>query len=317
MGEFAKTGALDPVPATFDKSQFFEGAWSTNVVGEVAYGVPWYVETRLIYYRTDIAEKAGYGQPPATWEDLKAMARAMQEKGGSKWGINLQAGGTGSWQTYLPFVWSNGGDVLGPDGKFMLNSPEAAEALAYYQSFFKEGLAPTSLPDGALVPGFVDGSIPMFISGPWFIGILKEQGGARIEGRWGLAPMPRKKTASSFVGGGNLAVFKDSKNREVAWKFAEFLTDPATQVKWYAIATDLPSVQAAWSDRTISADQRVARFGEQLKDARSAPAIPSWEGVASAIDDQVAQATRGQATAQQAADAMQQKAEEIGTGLSR
>ncbi len=69
--------------------------------------MPWYVETRVLYYRTDIAEKAGITAPPATWDELKAMAKAMQDKGGAKWGISL---GTKNWQEYLPFLWSNGGE---------------------------------------------------------------------------------------------------------------------------------------------------------------------------------------------------------------
>ena len=32
------------------------------MVDGVSYGVPWYVETRLVYYRTDLAERAGFNQ---------------------------------------------------------------------------------------------------------------------------------------------------------------------------------------------------------------------------------------------------------------
>ena len=56
QGEFAKTGALDPTPADLiSKDAFFPGAWDTTVVDGTAYGVPWYVETRVIYYRKDLA----------------------------------------------------------------------------------------------------------------------------------------------------------------------------------------------------------------------------------------------------------------------
>ena len=65
MGQFAATGAFEPVPSTFDKAAFFEGAWNTNIVNGALVGVPWYVETRLLYYRTDIAQKAGITSPPA------------------------------------------------------------------------------------------------------------------------------------------------------------------------------------------------------------------------------------------------------------
>ena len=49
MGQFVETGALEPVGAGFDQSAFFESAWNTNVVDGAAHGVPWYVETRVLY----------------------------------------------------------------------------------------------------------------------------------------------------------------------------------------------------------------------------------------------------------------------------
>ena len=186
MGQFAATGALEPVPANFDPGTFFEGAWNTNVVDGTVYGVPWYVETRLLYYRTDIAEKAGITAPPATWEELTAMAEAMQSKGGAEWGISL---GTKNWQEYLPFLWSAGGDVMDDTGTYQLNSPQAVEALTYYQSFFNDKLTPASVPEGFdITPAFVAGTHPMFFSGPWHLGLIKEAGGAEIEGKWAIAP---------------------------------------------------------------------------------------------------------------------------------
>ena len=140
MGQFVATGALDPVGEGIDPSAFFEGAWNSNVVDGTAYGVPWYVETRVLYERTDIAEEAGITEPPATWDDLTATAKAMKEQGGAEWGIGL---GTKNYQEYVPFLWSNGGDIMNEAGEFTLDSPEAIEALTYYDSFFEEGLAPS------------------------------------------------------------------------------------------------------------------------------------------------------------------------------
>ena len=83
MGEFAKTGALDPTPNLVDKAAFFGGAWDTTVVNGTSYGVPWYVETRLMYYRKDLAEKAGVTTAPQTWDEFKAFATAMKTKAGA------------------------------------------------------------------------------------------------------------------------------------------------------------------------------------------------------------------------------------------
>ena len=167
MAQFGANQTFDPVPADIDPSQFFETAWNTNIVDGAAVGVPWYVETRLLYYRKDIADKAGITAPPATWDELKAMAKALQEKGGAKYGISL---GTKNWQEYFPFLWSNGGDIVDASGAPALNSPQAVEALTFYDSFFKEGLTPKSVPEGFdITPAFVKGDFPMFFSGPWHL----------------------------------------------------------------------------------------------------------------------------------------------------
>ena len=56
--------AIDPTPAQIDKSAFFEGAQKTTEVNGTSYGIPWYVETRVVFYRTDLAKKAGYDTVP-------------------------------------------------------------------------------------------------------------------------------------------------------------------------------------------------------------------------------------------------------------
>lgn len=81
LGEFVELGVLEPVDTkTFSKDTFFPAAWEQGVADGEVYGVPWYVETRALYYRTDLAKKAGLTKPPATWPELQQVAAAFQEK---------------------------------------------------------------------------------------------------------------------------------------------------------------------------------------------------------------------------------------------
>ncbi|MEV6302023.1 sugar ABC transporter substrate-binding protein [Actinoplanes sp. NPDC051861] len=311
QGEFAKTGALDVTPTDlFQKDAFFPGAWDTTVVGGTSYGVPWYVETRGIYYRTDLATKAGFPDGPKTWDDLKAMAKAMKDSAGAKWGLHIQPGKIGSWQSVLPFAWSNGASIATED-KWTFDTPEAAEALAYYQSFFTEGLSPKNMPQGALEPAFARGEVGAFMSGPWHIGILQEQGAKNFA----IAPMPSMKSSTSFIGGSNLAVFKDAKNRDSAWKFLAWLSRPDVQVKWYQAVSDLPAVQASWADPALTGDAFLSVFGEQLKSAQAPPAFPTWEQVAAAIDNEVEKVCVAGEDPAAALKAVQAQADSIGTGV--
>jgi multiple sugar transport system substrate-binding protein len=313
MGEFAKTGALEEVPDDISIDGTFEGARNTAIVDGTPYGVPWYVETRVLYYRTDIAKKAGVTEPPATWDDLKAMAVAMKEKGGAKYGISLAPN---NWQELMPFVWQNGGEGATEEG-FSFDSPEVVEALEYYQSFYKEGLTSPSVPEGFdVTQGFIAGTHPMFFSGPWHMSLIADQGGAELEGKWDVAPMPKKETSTSFVGGSDLVVFKDSENKEAAWQFVRYLLDPKVQQKWYTTVSALPSVESAWEGGELSSDKQLALFGEQLKDAKSPPPIPKWEQIAAeVVNTEMEKVMSGGSSPEQGAKAMQEKAESIGTGV--
>ncbi|HMO11830.1 MAG TPA: extracellular solute-binding protein, partial [Actinotalea sp.] len=297
-------------PDLIDSDSFFPGAWEGTQVGGTSYGVPWYVETRVLYYRSDMVAEA-----PTDWDGLKAMAQQMQDAG-AEYGFSAQPGGTGAWQTFMPFAWQSGAQLTTEDGtEFTIDSPEFVEALEVYQSIFEEGYSPTDLPQGELEPGFVEGRIGSFVSGPWHVGILEDTGGEEAMSTLGLTTLPYSAGPSSFIGGANLAVFQDSQNRDTAWKFVEWLSRPEVQAAWYETVNALPSVASAWEDPAIADDEYLAVFGEQLESATAPPAIPTWEEVASVIDRELERLTKTGADPQEVATAIQQQASSIGTGL--
>ena len=316
MGEFANMDALDPTPGEIDKSVFFEGAQKTTEVNGTSFGIPWYVETRLVYYRTDLAKKAGITTPPTDWAGLKDMAKAMQDKAGAKYGIGLQAGGVGSWQSIMPFAWSAGADLTKDGGKaYNFDSPEILKAAQYYQSFFTDGISDKAAPATPTTePDFASGKVPMFISGPWMMSAVEKAGGEGFKDKYDVFQIPADKQSSSFVGGSNLVVFKNTKNRDTAWKFVQWLGDPKTQAKWYGISTDLPSVKSAWQDPALTADSKLAVFGKQLETALAPPSFPTWEQVVSSFDTEMEKVTKTGADPAAALKTVQSQAESIGTG---
>ena len=317
MGEFAGMDALDATPGEIDSSVFFEGAQATTEVDGTSYGIPWYVETRLVYYRTDLAEKAGITTPPTDWAGLKDMAKAMQDKAGAEWGIGLQAGGTGSWQSVMPFGWSAGADLTKDDGKaYNFDSPEMLKATEYYQSYFTDKIANPAAPATPTTePDFVSGKVPMFISGPWMMSAVEAAGGGEaFKEKYDVMQIPADVKSSSFVGGSNLVVFKNTKNRDSSWKLVQWLADPEVQVKWYGMSTDLPSVKSAWQDPALTADDKLAVFGKQLETAQAPPSFPTWEQVVTSFDSEMEKITKTGADAAAGLAATQKQAESIGTG---
>jgi multiple sugar transport system substrate-binding protein len=153
----------------------------------------------------------------------------------------------------------------------------------------------------------------MFFSGPWHMGLVDEAGGKGFEKKWDIAKMPAKESGTSWVGGGELVVFKQSKNRETAWKFVEYLTQPEVQAKFYEESADLPSNQEAWELPQLADDPKLKLFGEQLEDAKTAPPFPKWEKFATELNAKLDNAFTSDTDPAEAAKEFQAAAEATGT----
>lgn len=295
MGEFIDLDTLEPVDTgIFDKGDFFPAAWDGNVKDGTAYGVPWYVDTRALYYRTDLAKKAGVKGAPATWKDMRALAGRYHDKAGSTYGLSLQAGGTGAWQNWLPFLYSAGGSVLDKDGKPALDSPESVKALAEYAHYFGEGLTKKNFTPGYdVVKDFGSGKVPMFPSGPWIVQNINDQQ-PQLKGKWKVAELPADKNSSSFIGGSSLVTFKDSEHKAAAAEFMKFLTGPEKQADWYKASKSLPAVKAAWEQPALkSGDDSLQVFRKSLDHAREVPPLAKWNEISVKMDDALGKIARG------------------------
>jgi ABC-type sugar transport system permease subunit/ABC-type glycerol-3-phosphate transport system substrate-binding protein len=293
VSEFETMKVLLPLNSFLQKSslkpdQFFEGSWKINSIGDELYGIPWYVDTRVLFYRKDLLSQIGFSEPPKTWDELVEVCQKLAvdlDKDGKKdrYGISLPIRDSG---LLAMFIWQNGGQILSEDyTSSNIESPAVAEALEFYADFFKKELTPRELAAGTdIYNAFDKGFLPMFISGPWMLRELHEQL-PHLDGKWSVATLPKKKAFTSFVGGSSLVIFKSTKKAELAWKFIEFLSEPQIQVQWYQLTEDLPSVRASWQDPYFNKLDMVKVFGRQLDDARSFPSIPQWEEIAEVMNN--------------------------------
>jgi multiple sugar transport system substrate-binding protein len=306
MGEFGKIGGLDEVPGSVSKGDFYPAAWQAVTVGGRAVGVPWYMDTRAVFYRTDLAQKAGVANAPRTWSDLMTLAQAYRTSG-AQYGISLQSNDDQEW---LPFLYSAGGDIM-QNGKFTLDSPASVRSLTEYVRYFQQGLTPKSEPQGFdVTQTFATGATPMFISGPWQISTLQKND-PQLQGKWAVARVPLDQSSTSFAGGGDLAVFKSSPHRDAAWKLVQFMAQSGQELSWFRTINDLPAVKASWQDPSLSGNQALKVFGDQLGSAKAPPAISEWTEIDAQINDWLQKACFGQVTPAAAASGMQQAAASI------
>ncbi len=67
--------------AIVTRDDYFAGIWDTNVVDGRLYGMPWYVDTRLLFYRTRPARRGGHRRAAARLGRVDARAGGDQGAG--------------------------------------------------------------------------------------------------------------------------------------------------------------------------------------------------------------------------------------------
>lgn len=317
LASFVSAGGLEPVPkGLVDPASFFPGAQSSTEIEGASYAVPWYVETRVLFYRKDLAAAAG-ATVPKTWDEFTSFAKALQSAG-AKWGFSTSTGAPFTWQAVLPYLWQAGAKLTDSNlSTFSFDTPEAKKGLEYYKSLFTDGVASQSGPVnlGEVEPKFVSGEVGSFLSGPWEPGLLKQAGGSEFMSKVGMAVVPAgPKAGTSYIGGSHFAVFTDAKNRDGAWKLIRWLSSSEAQQKWFQIAGDLPAVEAAWHSGAIADNPDLTVFGEQLKDAQNAPAVTTWPQIGSLVDSESEKVAKGTATPEAALKELEAAANKVGTG---
>ncbi|MGW6735911.1 sugar ABC transporter substrate-binding protein [Streptomyces sp. NPDC055013] len=310
LGEFADMGVLEPVDTkTFKEDDFFPAAWEQGSYDGKAYGVPWYVDTRVLFYRTDLAAKAGIKKAPATMAELQSVAKAYQEKAGSKWGLSIQPRGLDTVQSFYPFLFSAGGAIIDDDGKAVVNSSSAVKALENYGSFFSKDLSDKSVQPGYdVTKDFNTGSVPMFFGGPWFTSLLDENY-PDIKGKWAVAPVPTDESSVSMAGGSSLAVSADSDHEAAAKEFVAYLTDAKGQADWFERTKDLPANTAAWKSGDLATDPTLQIWRKQMDTAESTPSQPRLTEITSKVDAAIESVTQGKSGAKAALDKAQSEIE--------
>src|SRR5262249_28256267 len=118
LPELAALGAIEPLDARLAGSavardDVFPGILDTNVIDGTTWGVPWYVDTRLLFYRRDLLAAAGVTEPPRTWRAwLDAMARVRARDGGDGFAILLPLR---EWQPPVILALQRGAELLRDD----------------------------------------------------------------------------------------------------------------------------------------------------------------------------------------------------------
>ncbi len=308
--EFVALGALTDLgprlagSRIIDQQHFFSGIMNANVIEDTIYGVPWYVDTRVLFYRKDLLERAGFKQPPKNWATwVQAMRRIKELQGEENYALLLPLN---DWTPLALFALELDTEFLRSGNRYgNFRSPRFAEAFSFYLDLFRQGFVPavgtTQLAN--VYQEFARGHIAMYITGPWNIGEFRRRLPASLQDLWMTAPLPGRDhnyPGISLAGGASLVISRSSEHSDACWKLIEYLTASEQQIKFHHLTGDLPASKKAWKDKEIMHNPYVRAFWEQLRQVKSPPKIPEWERIATKMTQYSESVVRTQITASEA-----------------
>jgi multiple sugar transport system substrate-binding protein len=283
--EFAAIGALEPLDPRVAASRalapgdYFEGIWKTNAFAGATFGIPWYVDTRVLFYRSDLLRAAGHPTPPQSWAEWLAAMRAIRQRDARSYGVLLPLNEP---DPLFALALQQGALLSDDDTRGAFAQPPFRRALGFYAGIFAERLAPamTNAQIANVWDEFARGLFAFYVSGPWNIGEFRRRLPRERQADWATAPLPGPDGPGfSTAGGSSLVIFRRSPRKAAAWQLIEFLSDPATMQRFHALTGNLPPRRSAWRSPELAADVPSQAFASQLERVRAAPKLPEWERI--------------------------------------
>lgn len=274
---------LKPHVTDAELKQHFAAIVQNNTVGGKLVALPWFTDAGVLYYRKDLLEKHGQ-KPPATWEELAATAKLIQDQeraaGNKKMVGYVFQGKAYEGLTCNALEWVDafgGGTVVSDDGKVTINNPKAVQALEFAASLIGQASPKGVLNyDEEATRGAFQSGQAVFMRNWPYAWSLAQSADSPVKDKVGVMALPRggsdgKRTGT--LGGWQLGVSKYSKKQEAAISLVKYLTSVQEQRRRAIFHSFNPTIASLYKDPEVL---KANPFLEKLHDTfANAVARPS------------------------------------------
>jgi multiple sugar transport system substrate-binding protein len=315
IGEMVDAGYLAPLDdylAKWEDWKQYPDAVKQGVTyqGKV-YGIPYGLDTRFLYYRKDVFQKAGLDPnwQPKNVQDIIDTAKQIQSKVPDVIPYVVYAGKAGDTGTanhgFLPVLWAYGGDLQDKAGKWIGDSQALRKAFGYYQQAYTQAkLVPSEVlttpkPWTAMREKEGNGGLAMLFEGGWVYGGWADKDKAATTQNVGYRLFPTETSGPSFTVGGPGTVWmitSQSKNKDLAWEFIKAWNNKDTVAK---LNIDDPHPVARMDSADVAefkANQFLVDSTQSLAKAKFTPVDAAWGKVITAIQAATERAATGDGT---------------------
>ena len=250
----------------------FQTIVNNNTVDGKLIGMPFYTDAGLLFYRIDLLKKYDYAGPPETWDELEAMASAIQageraagndQFWGFVWQGTLHEGLTCNaleWQVSL-----GGGQIIEPDKTITVNNPRAVAALEMAAGWIgvisPPGVTAYRSEDSRNV--WQAGNAAFMRNWPYAYA-KGQEAGSPVRGKFDVTLLPSGGAEhAATLGGWQLAVSKYSTHPQEAIQFVRYMTSPQVQLQRSVEGSFLPTIPELYDDpQVLAANPYYSRLKE-------------------------------------------------------
>ena len=318
--EFATRGFLqdvtDRIPADYT-DKVFDGAWTTVEYDGKRYGMPWILDTKYLFYNTEMLEEAGISAPPKTWTELAEQARQIKDKGIVEYPL------VWSWSQSEAMICDFTTLTAAYDGAFFKDGEPAfttggaKDAVSFMKATLDEGLTnPSSREyfEEDVRRVFSNGEAAFALNWTYMNALANDPEESKVAGKVKVAPAPGvkgKSTASSVNGSMGLGIPANSPHADEAWAYISFLTQQNVQDDYAKLS--LPIWKASYSEPKVMEGQEdlIAAAKESIAVMYPRPLVPSYTEVSDILQKNIHQVLLGQASVDEALDAAANRVKRI------
>ena len=259
--DFVKDGVAEPLDSYMNpafRDRFVPVFLQPGTIDGKVYGLPIAASARAMFYNKEMLTKAGFPDGPATWDDVVAAAKKIKAAGAYGFGMQGKDLETDVYWYYA--LWSYGGDLIGKDGKAAFAGPEGVKALTLYKMMIDQRLTQpgvTSYNREDVQNLFKQGRVGMMITAPFLINqIAKEAPNLQ----YGIVPVPKGTTQSTYAVTDSIVMFNNSKVKQAAFKFLDFIFTKEPRVEFNKNEGFLPTTKAVADDPYFADNPRLKVF---------------------------------------------------------
>ncbi len=294
----------------------YPDAWTTSLLEaqnfeKDVFGLPFHNGPECLIYRKDIFENEKEQNlfqeqtgnlllPPETWEDFCQIAEFFHRPQDNLYGTTFAAFPDGH-NTVFDFciqLWSRGGELVTPEGKVQIYSPQAIEGLRFYADALGKNhfIHPLSLEFDSVKTGlaFASGEVAMMVNWFGFASMCEVVESSKVKGKVGIADIPhsRNTVPISLNAYWMYCIGSGSKFKDLAYDFISYAVNTEND-KLLTLEGGIGCRKSTWNDKEVN---KIIPYFHKLEtlhsNTRMLPRMQNWFKISEIIDSVVTQSIR-------------------------